>query len=1674
MRHIKSLLIILVAVLLGFSMEANAATCNQSFTASGKTITANFETIDGKYVITLMASGSDYFSVPNSWYVGGTNWASNVISGAGTGTLVLRFNANPNLNSSGLSWYMNGNTSTNYQVYGWQMPAIDWSGTCGPADTHNPVISSVVAQSTTQTSITVRVTTTDTQTDDSGVASITVTRRDNSQSQTETISPATGSVYRDFVFSGLTAGTTYTFDVTVTDAAGRTASTSQNLATQAAVVDNTLPTISSAAAENIKATTADIRVQATDNIGVTKVVIKNGETTIKEENISSTASLNQTFTLTGLTKNTTYNNIKVIVYDARPNASSTYSVANFTTKDTKIIYFVKSGNSSGWGATKVHYDGGWEATTWPGVNMTNTGMTNCDNSQIWRAEIPDNTTVVVFNNGSSGGNNQSANQTPLANQYFNFERNTWYSPENLYLLGEGSPMSWTRSSDTKFSTWNGSTPTSVTKTLRLTGSSYYQFKVQYYDGVNEWWRGNNGTMESNNCTKWLMNEANNCQIHTTTTGNYTFTYDFTANKLSVTYPIPPVGCEGTSNYCTSGGNNFVHYTLKYIGGNILFTVNSTTASPLQTCKVSYARNTSGQDAVNNVGMTVTDGVATYTLPATGVYASGTMYFYFTYKTAAMGSEGSSASGFSSGAFQYNIGGCVLDDGIPYMLSASKAGATTTSVTLNVNGVVNVSGVETPVTQYRVSVDGGAYSTYTASAGQITITGLTADTEYNFIVKAYYNGDVSENSKTVTAATNKVSQCSGERGHYADASWAKIQYSIDYNSSTKEMSVTVTCATQTLNWLGIQWDVPGIQGSAGMETSFTNGVYTTTVTDAMIGNAMGIRIEYGYTGRDGHSVTADGVNPNASTGVIYYVVGECGCLPDDGDNPTMGSASVASKTTTSVTLNVSATDPSSTVSIYTINSKDYTALDGKITIEGLTPCTTYNWDIYAKDLSCNVSDNHASVSFTTPQNHASAAAGATATFVYEGNADFRGEKTIDGNLTTRGGTQKMDAELAEALANAVLTVDMKAIKSVNEIDIYWERACATDYELQASVDGTHWATIERYTDMPKWKQDADPKVRGVDNEVYSFYPLPARYLRVKPNTLYVAAKWGMSIYEFEAYGDCDATEQQCPVMLGVRSVSTRSQEAVISVGAIDQQTPNSALLTYIVTVNSTTLSGRDITNTYTFAPSDAKRENLAETAQLTIEGLVPGTNYDIMVKARDPQGNESCNENAIAIRTGKAQGCTLVREGSDAKVTGDWHAFPAGMTYRLELENNDAGDEFTATLTFSGKPAGMTISTVYFAIQKQTTGTDCYAGWVEVAMGKSGDVFTRTFHKNDTYTRKGQDVCDEVLSQDYHMPLFPDWPHIGIYFKMETNDPGIIHTNEFVYNAAEKTCEEHFIIFHDGSEPESDMLTQYAGGTIEEEIFYYRLFNPGQWAPLCLPFVVDRVTVFDPDDKAYYDLTPQRNSNPSNNAAGVKTPGEYWIRQQKMDVSGADFVDSWYDANDALPQKNIAYNFRVPTAGGYYQNKYILFHGAAGQTINSSWTLGAASTSNDQYRLYGNTTMMPQSLTKAYKEDADGTYYRLKENWTLNPFECYIVASSETMARMPIIRRWVYTDTATGWEEIDEETILPEIRVYTILGQPIAVYEQISASEVVQRVAATLGTGYYILSAGVATTKLIVP
>lgn len=60
------------------------------------------------------------------------------------------------------------------------------------------------------------------------------------------------------------------------------------------------------------------------------------------------------------------------------------------------IYFT---NTNNWSNVYIHYWGGSQASTWPGVTMTYV-KTNEYNQKIYRATIPGNTTGIIFNNGS--------------------------------------------------------------------------------------------------------------------------------------------------------------------------------------------------------------------------------------------------------------------------------------------------------------------------------------------------------------------------------------------------------------------------------------------------------------------------------------------------------------------------------------------------------------------------------------------------------------------------------------------------------------------------------------------------------------------------------------------------------------------------------------------------------------------------------------------------------------------------------------------------------------------------------------------------------------------------------------------------------------------------------------------------------------------------------------------------------------------------------------------------------------------------------------------------------------------------------------------------------------------------------------------------------------------------
>ena len=119
--------------------------------------------------------------------------------------------------------------------------------------------------------------------------------------------------------------------------------------------------------------------------------------------------------------------------------------------------------------------------------------------------------------------------TDIAGTYvftYNGDKMNVTYPEDCYLPGTFN--GWTENA--------ASSLKSGSVTLNLAANTTYTFKIHNFGATSASWHGNTGTMTRDNCTNWEMKEDANCKITTDFAGNYTFTYDRSTQKLSVTYP----------------------------------------------------------------------------------------------------------------------------------------------------------------------------------------------------------------------------------------------------------------------------------------------------------------------------------------------------------------------------------------------------------------------------------------------------------------------------------------------------------------------------------------------------------------------------------------------------------------------------------------------------------------------------------------------------------------------------------------------------------------------------------------------------------------------------------------------------------------------------------------------------------------------------------------------------------------------------------------------------------------------------------------------------------------------------------------------------------------------------------------------------------------------------------
>lgn len=308
---------------------------------------------------------------------------------------------------------------------------------------------------------------------------------------------------------------------------------------------------------------------------------------------------------------------------------------------------------------------------------------------------------------------------------------------------------------------------------------------------------------------------------------------------------------------------------------------------------------------------------------------------------------------------------------PTMTSAElvKESVTYNSVVINVAGTDKETedGKTIAVSKFNV-VYGETSKTYTATDGKITITDLTPGTAYSFTIYAVdAAGNVSEAGLTVEATTaNRDSQCSGECGHFGNPTVKRIAYTIEYNPVKKTVVYTISALNgKKLDFMEVQ-TTKGNFGVKIPEGGSTSCTYSQTNVNE--GDEIGIRFLYS-TDEIGTANEMNAQNVTLSDpNIIYYKVGDCE-MEEDNVAPVMESATLESNTYNSAVIAVEATDNKGVVSYNVVDevnsfNANFVAVDGKITVTGLTQNTTYNLAISAVDLAGNVSAEAKTVVVTT--------------------------------------------------------------------------------------------------------------------------------------------------------------------------------------------------------------------------------------------------------------------------------------------------------------------------------------------------------------------------------------------------------------------------------------------------------------------------------------------------------------------------------------------------------------------------------------------------------------------------------------------------------------------------------------------------------------------------------------
>ena len=423
-------------------------------------------------------------------------------------------------------------------------------------------------------------------------------------------------------------------------------------------------------------------------------------------------------------------------------------------------------------------------------------------------------------------------------------------------------------------------------------------------------------------------------------------------------------------------------------------------------------------------------------------------------------------------------------------------------------------------------------------------------------------------------------------------------------------------------------------------------------------------------------------------------------------------------------------------------------------------------------------------------------------------------------------------------------------------------------------------------------------------------------------------------------------------------------------------------------------------------------------------------------------------------------------GSGETYAGGTH-FTAGYTY--SIRKGGTGKIIVSAATTDDGAAGR----IYLIFHRNATDASEYA-IVELANGVKSIV-------NHEVT------LPSVVAND-------EYAYISIKFEIGTD---VRFTEQILYSLKDGGCVDpattYFDIYHWDDAP-IDARTSFGGGNIVLPIRYFRHFD-NNWTTITVPFEVEKVVVYDEDDKVEYPLFPRFYNGTQD------VEGYYYLKTfdnwSTTSVALKDFQASWKqltvatdkdgmtaggDIDDAeevwlsenvKPEKNTPYVIKFPYAD-YYATNWVIFYGSAFQTIASDFNGGTSIKLTDdtydynQVKLQCNNTMHPSPvLTNIYMIEEGEDLFTRRESQAVPAFEAYVIGTSQVQARFSVLR-WSGETTAINSERPSTADEAGEI--YTVSGMRLATFAN---QEQMERCLNTFASGVYVVRVGTRINKVIV-